>query len=446
MKRRFILVDHSLSRVGGHEFDYAVNVLQAAEAAGYTVVLAANRRFGGGCGLPDHWPVFPLFPHTAYSKHCVSMGGHRHLPLGWDGRRLPDDDEGGAPQRLGRTGAGGAWSPGDWFRRIGCRRRIDGFARACERLFERTGLCATDDVLLATVTEFDLLGLSRYLAIHPESRSACWHLQFHFNLFEGCRTDEAEQERRLAAVRRQFRHALDRVPHHRIRFYNTTVPLADQYNRLDVATFRHLPYPVSPALSCQSRSPGVPVRVTCAGGMRKEKRLEELRTVVRALREGPPPNAGIELLVQLPPGEHRRLMSQSGTAAAGAEVRVSRFSHPLPVEAYHELIHRTDIGLFLYDSGRYRMRCSSILLEMLAAGKPVIVPSGCWLAEQVAEASAAGRVGLIAARSQDVPALLRDMVQHHAQYRKAAEAFSRQCIEAHHPDRTIEILRANGAD
>src|SRR3989304_9761386 len=101
VKRRFILVDHSLSRVGGHEFDYAVNVLQAAEAAGYTVVLAANRRFGGGCGLPDHWPVFPLFPHTAYSKHCVSMGGHRHLPLGWDGRRLPGDDEGGAPPRPG---------------------------------------------------------------------------------------------------------------------------------------------------------------------------------------------------------------------------------------------------------------------------------------------------------------------------------------------------------
>jgi len=54
-------------------------------------------------------------------------------------------------------------------------------------------------------------------------------------------------------------------------------------------------------------------------------------------------------------------------------------------EAYRDLILRTDIGLFLYDRHRYRYRCSAVLQEMLTAGKPVIVPAGSWLADQLTQ-------------------------------------------------------------
>ena len=39
----------------------------------------------------------------------------------------------------------------------------------------------------------------------------------------------------------------------------------------------------------------------------------------------------------------------------------------------------------VYDSERYYARCSGVLLEMLCAGVPVIVPAGSWLAAQIAD-------------------------------------------------------------
>jgi hypothetical protein len=47
------------------------------------------------------------------------------------------------------------------------------------------------------------------------------------------------------------------------------------------------------------------------------------------------------------------------------------------------LVRSSDIGLLLYDSTRYYARCSGVLLEMLSAGVPVIVPGGCWVSEQI---------------------------------------------------------------
>jgi hypothetical protein len=59
--------------------------------------------------------------------------------------------------------------------------------------------------------------------------------------------------------------------------------------------------------------------------------------------------------------------------------------NPLKPEEYARWILRSDIGLFLYDPERYYAQLSSVLGEFLAAGVPVIVPAGCWLAEQIAE-------------------------------------------------------------
>jgi hypothetical protein len=56
---------------------------------------------------------------------------------------------------------------------------------------------------------------------------------------------------------------------------------------------------------------------------------------------------------------------------------------PLELERYAELVRSSDVGLLLYDSTRYYARCSGVLLEMLSAGVPVIVPGGCWLSEQI---------------------------------------------------------------
>ena len=60
---------------------------------------------------------------------------------------------------------------------------------------------------------------------------------------------------------------------------------------------------------------------------------------------------------------------------------------PLDTEPYANAICSADIGLLLYDSDEYFARCSGILLELLTAGVPAIVPAGCWLADQIESAN-----------------------------------------------------------
>lgn len=51
---RFILIDHSIRGLGGHHYEYAAHVLDAAAAAGFTCVLATNRELEARAvaGLP----------------------------------------------------------------------------------------------------------------------------------------------------------------------------------------------------------------------------------------------------------------------------------------------------------------------------------------------------------------------------------------------------------
>lgn len=58
-RRKFILIDHSITDTGGHHLEYAVRVLQSAERQGYEPVLATNRKLRGGEQLP--WRVLPVY-------------------------------------------------------------------------------------------------------------------------------------------------------------------------------------------------------------------------------------------------------------------------------------------------------------------------------------------------------------------------------------------------
>jgi hypothetical protein len=67
----------------------------------------------------------------------------------------------------------------------------------------------------------------------------------------------------------------------------------------------------------------------------------------------------------------------------GAQAVLDFAGFPLPLAAYAQLLGSADVGLMLYDPTRYYARCSGVLLEMLCAGVPVLVPAGGWLADQI---------------------------------------------------------------
>ena len=64
-QRKFILIDHSITDVGGHHYQYAVHVLKAAAKAGFRPVLAANRKFRAP---PLGWEVHPVYTYAFFFR------------------------------------------------------------------------------------------------------------------------------------------------------------------------------------------------------------------------------------------------------------------------------------------------------------------------------------------------------------------------------------------
>lgn len=384
---KFILVDHSLKGAGGHHYEYAAHVLGAAERAGFVPVLATHRRFRPGGDYPRHWRTWPIFRYTTYSKYTMY-------------RSQPHRDAAGTCR------GASAWSIGAVLRRVkecfherGRETRVAAMAAGLSRLFANEALGAGDQVFVPTLSELDLEGVVRFLEASRESQAADWHLQFHYNIFDGREPEFAAQADKLDVMREAFAAALARVPKHRLHFYNTTEQLSAQYARMGLAEFRALPYPVNDVLvRGESESTSVeampddvtprPLRIACLGAIRPEKGAAELAGVVEALWDSHFLPGRCQLVVQ---SNKRRFrlplpVDDPDELPDGVEPLVYA-PHPLPMEAYVELIRAADIGLLLYDSRRYYARCSGVLVELLSVGTPVIASAGCWMAEQLAEAN-----------------------------------------------------------
>ena len=238
----FFIIDHSLRQEGGHHLDYVTCIAQAAKEMGYLTTIGSNVEFAKSGPKPGGLierlgEVRPVFRDTTYQPDSY-LAGLQHLTRSNASEALLSNFE------------------SSWFKRIlhsqrhrkHRRRReqfVKRFAADCERFFHSSLQTSDDHAFLTTVSELELMGLAAYLSSHPKTIQTTWHLQFHFNLFEG-RTPEYEKQDYIAkAIRSCFIAALARLSDHAINFYATSETLADQYNRLGVGELEVLPYPVS---------------------------------------------------------------------------------------------------------------------------------------------------------------------------------------------------------
>ena len=461
----FFIIDHSLKDAGGHHFDYTRCMSEAAASDGFDVVVGANQAFSpsvwnaNDCGVSKSTKtpkIFPVFRQTTYQRDSY-LAGLRHLTRSDYSDALCDETELGFLGRLKHRG-----------RFMMHRRRRDQFVRSfandCQKFFSNQKEKSGDHVFLTTISELELMGLALYLANNSSSLQSHWHLQFHFNLFEG-RTPEYEFQGAVAeAISACILAALSRLPYHSIHFYTTSETLADQYNRLGVCPFYALPYPISPEFhigsgrkSIGSRAkagseiagkigdhnsghasgfqvrdhcfesdsdlgkdePAIiqfldyakidsedlggyqnssgsipessqPIRFTCPGGVRREKgQANYLQLLVDELWDSHLANGQIQLQVQRSqPGLFKSSrfdlkIPECETAKELEWSPVEMVDHPLPRSKYIDLIRSTDVGLLYYDSRVYFSRRAGVLGELLACGKPAIVPAGCWLGDQI---------------------------------------------------------------
>ncbi len=400
---QFIVVDHSIKRIGGHNYEYALHVLSAAERQGYRPILAVNRRFFESHRLPKKWQLHTVFHHTTYEVARLNGKQARLDPEGAisGGQPIKSPEATRARRRRPFVKFLPAWSRrclvGHYQRQKQCM--IDRFATDLASLFAKTEVTAGDHIFFPTLSEDDLVGLLAFWRDHRATAGrGVWHLQFHFSVYDGRPLDFEAQENCLEGLRRRFLAATRVLPSGDVRFYTTTDLLADQYNRLGSAEFRTLPYPVNPALLEKSRRLELsdqPLRVTCPGGVRPEKGMARLYESVAPLWHSYFETQRLQLVLQtkrigkLPPELRAavrlqgRNVNMPGSSPSPPSVAVVPW--PLSTAAYLDLIRNSHIGLLLYDADQYYARCSGVMVEMLKAGVPVIVPAGCWMAEQINE-------------------------------------------------------------
>jgi hypothetical protein len=364
---KFILIDQSLRDLGGHHYPYAQTVLSAAQHSGWQPVLAVNRRFSQRAALPTDWRVHALFAHESYSRHTLDTQ---------------------ARLAAGAAPAGG-WQPrglAGWWRNVMRRRRAAHFARDCARVFALEPLERGDLIFLATMSELDLWGLGEFLRRSGAGTHCSWHLQFHFGVFHGREPDYDAQAEAAQAMRASLAGALRLCGQRDLHFHCTTTQLTAQYQRLGVARFGTLAYPVHELFRPRAGAPSAPLRIACLGHSRREKGYGQLPPLLRALwRDWFGPGRA-QLVLQTHHGRQRRaLEALVASLGTGGTKALDFAAFPLPLNGYAELLCGADVGLMLYDPTRYYARCSGVLLEMLCAGVPVLVPAGSWLAAQIEE-------------------------------------------------------------
>jgi hypothetical protein len=383
--RKFVLVDHSLRRLGGHHYPYACCVLEAAGRAGFQPVLATHRDFRDHDAVPAGWRLHPLFRRESYSRYTLDI------------QALGGDATGRANGGQASDGPAGAGWWARWREAMAQRaraRHAAAFATDCARLFGLEPVGDGDVVLFATTSELDLAGLADWLATRAPpagtGNGPDWHAQFHFGLYGGRDPGYPRQRPGAARLKAVFAHALAQAKGHRLQFHCTTPQLAEQYDTLGVARFGVLPYPVHERFAPRELpAPPVPVRIACLGHSRREKGYGQLPELLRALWPAWLAPGRARLVLQTHRGKQRRgfdaLLAQLGrsTPAAPGTLPIEYAGFPLPLAEYVQLLRGSDLGLLLYDATRYYARCSGVLLEMLCAGVPVLVPAGSWLSEQV---------------------------------------------------------------
>lgn len=428
--KQFVLIDPSLQKAGGHELEYARHLLQAAQEAGYTVALATHRGFPRALASGMDWPVLRLLGNALVRDRRSS------------GRELEVLQSGG----------------GRFVRR--CRewlhdQRQREVVRDFQRLFRDLSVEPGSLVFLPMMSGSELAALLRVLQEHPWTRTIAWCVQFQY------------APPRSEAIRCPYRHLAAEAFRHRVHCFATTGAIAREYRRLGLEATGVLPYPVDPAFrSPPSRAVVEPLDLVLAGHLRWEKGPHRVRDVVEGLWRDFLENGRLRVWLQGRPGRLRRLLPRAirpllqaaDPADGSATGPLCCVGHPLSTQAYRDYLLNAQIGLLLHDREIYRDRCSGVLVELLTAGIPVVVPAGTWMADQLAEPSARYHAGSLEGDGRSVPTPPRgavgvtatdaaqsvdavaDIVQHYAHYRKTALDFAQGWRLRHGPQALLRAL------
>jgi glycosyltransferase involved in cell wall biosynthesis len=440
---RILFLDDNIRAIGGHYLELAGLLCDGAAELGYESELIANEAFcleslnaAGDDRLAGH-RVDSAFPVRRMERWSLGVDGASRVARDLDGRPIGGTRLDRMRQRLT-----------DRFHRFGRRpgTMLEAWAETFERAVIRFQPRVGDRIVVNTGSDFQMLALAG--AVRRLQRS-CWlqplniHVIFHFAVFESV------ADPRSQAFGRQVRDAIDAMPGHRVMLHATTRALAGQLAAVGL-NVGAIPYPTRfRGLPHKPHRPAGRPKVLLAGIPRAEKGKVNIRSVLRAIEPSLLRSGRLTWSMQVPAKRWRRYLPESmydlvdqgasrqSASAAGA---LELLHGNLTVQQYHRWLDGADLGLFLYAPERYAARCSGVLLEMMIRGVPVIVPDGCWLADQVRQADAGGPIGWIYRDVEHVPKLLEQAGAEIGAMRRACREHAATIARRHRGSNTLREM------
>ena len=432
---KFILFDQSLKGLSGHYYEYDAAVCAAAVAKGHEVLLFAHATCRSDISIPST-DVRAWFSTDWNSQASSAAVGIKKILY-----RLP------APLRdsLAKAARSMRAVSGKYLRSRALRGPTPAAMRYCEECAGalREARCSDGDVVFVpTITADELFGLMTLI----DSKSVAARLTYHVVL----RRDAAEMDRPAGmqpAISALF-DLIGNAPPLRdaIRFYCDTAQLCEDFKKIapSAVSFELLPIPYpefrpdAEALGRWSRHASP--RLAYLGGARTEKGFHLLPAAEKSVADAgfsatwllqAPVNTDLEE----PDVAHaRRALLGLNTAS------VQIIDAELSSSEFQSLLEAADIILLPYQPQAYRSRSSGILVQALAAGKVVVVPSGTWLSSETAGKGAVE----FGAASDFAHAVVR-AVERLSDLKQEAKSRARSYSTYHKASTLVEILLPGGS-
>jgi hypothetical protein len=267
------------------------------------------------------------------------------------------------------------------------------FVSELDGIFKHLHVTSNDHVFLPTTGTSQLAELWSYLS--ASDVRADFHIVLRRDLLEPL--SNLDVDRPLPDVLDAF--ARSGFFNNRVKFYVDTADLQKQYQAVRGLQCALLPIPPGHEPSSRARQDksGV-INVTYLGDARAEKGFQHLADVVWTTFVEIPEGVRFTIQANLNAPNADKAIDKARTALSRyPKNQVDLRTQALDKEEYSLLLAESDIVLLPYSKFDYRNRSSGILVEAIAAGKVVVIPSATSL-----ESMSAGHAAVVYDQEEDI--------------------------------------------
>jgi len=377
--KKLIILDPSLKDLGGHFYEYDAALGAAASRRAIHTLIYANKSCPAGLPVPGG-EIHPWFS-TAWS----ASGGRSKSTARFILSKLPITLR--IPlARLGRL----VWAltkksaPRPPNANAAISTVAEKFGKEVIAALRHAGCNRDDIVFLPTIRTSELFALWKAVQSTAELKSLQFHIVLRRNVAEMDLPEDG-----APGISFLFREMHTTPARKAFIFYCDTQQLCNDYAALSShrMKFGILPIPFPHAdpdpVSLEKWTAGPAVKLVYLGGARMEKGFHLLSLAEKSLRKTY--TGKILWRLQAPVSgalEEPEVISARRDLSSVHDGSVDLVERNLSSAEFQSLLLSADVVLLPYLPEFYRARSSGVLVQVLAAGKPVVVPAGTWLSQQ----------------------------------------------------------------